>query len=93
MDNTLRFFILILRLSFGALALALALLTAAALGVPAFAADLAALGMPAPLSWPAALIECALALAAFFLHRPAPRLAAGRTTAGSKGKAARPATP
>lgn len=71
MDHTLRSLVLLLRLSFGALALTLAMLTAAALGVPAFAADLAAQGMPLPLSWPAVLLECAFALAAFFLHRPA----------------------
>lgn len=70
MNTTLRFHLLLLRLSFGALALALAMLTAAAAGVPAFAAALAAQGMPLPLSWPAALAECALALGAFFLHQP-----------------------
>lgn len=73
MDNMLRFLVLLLRLSFGALALALAMLTAAALGIPAFAADLVAQGMPTPLSWPAALAELVLALAAFFLQRSAPR--------------------
>lgn len=73
MDHSLRLLVLLLRLSFGALALALAMLTAAALGVPAFAADLVALGLPTPLSWQAALAECVLALAAFFLYRPAPR--------------------
>lgn len=84
MDNTLRFFVLLLRLSGGALALALAMLTAAALGVPAFAADLAAQGMPTPLSWPAALAECMLALGAFFLHRPGPRrVARGRVQAAA----------
>ncbi len=70
MDHTLRSLVLLLRLSIGALALTLAMLTAAALGVPAFAADLVAQGMPIPLSWPAVLLECVLALAAFFLHRP-----------------------
>jgi len=80
MDHTFRSLVLLLRLSFGALALTLtlAMLTAAALGVPAFAADLAAQGMPIPLSWPAVLLECVLALAAFFLHRPA--LGAGLTS-------------
>lgn len=78
MNPTLRTLVLLLRLSFGALALALAMLTAAALGVPAFAQALAGQGMPLPLSWPAALAECVLALAAFFLHRPAPRLVASR---------------
>ena len=69
----------------GALALALAMLTAAALGVPAFARALIEQGMPLPLRWPAALAECALALAAFFLHRPRPRLVArGRAPAGLK---------
>lgn len=66
MNLTLHSLVLLLRLSFGALALTLAMLTAAALGVPAFAADLAAQGMPMPLSWPAVLLECVLALAAFF---------------------------
>lgn len=73
MEHALRTLVLLLRLSFGALALALAMLTAAALGVPAFAADLVALGMPAPLGWPAVLAESVLALAAFFLHRSGPR--------------------
>jgi hypothetical protein len=76
MDHTDRTFVLLLRLSVGALALALAMLTAAALGVPAFAQALLGQGMPLPLSWPAVLAECALALAAFFLHRPRPRLVA-----------------
>ncbi|MGI4844830.1 MAG: hypothetical protein ACRYF7_16070 [Janthinobacterium lividum] len=75
MHHALLSLVLLLRLSFGALALTLAMLTAAALGVPAFAADLVAQGMPMPLNWPAVLVECALALAAFFLHRPGPRLA------------------
>lgn len=85
MDNTLRLLVLLLRLSFGAFALALAMLTAAALGVPAFAADLVAQGMPMPLSWPAALAECALALAAFFLYLPGPGLVEqGRAPAGMR---------
>ena len=79
MNHALLSLVLLLRLSFGALALTLAMLTAAALGVPAFAADLVAHGMPMPLSWPAVLVECALALAAFFLHRPGPRLGSGLT--------------
>jgi len=70
MDHTFRSLVLLLRLSIGALALTLAMLTAAALGMPAFAADLAAQGMPMPLSWPAVLLECVLAVAALFLHRP-----------------------
>ena len=74
MNHTLRTLVLLLRLSFGAFALALAMLTAAALGVPAFAQALTGQGMLLPLSWPAALVECGLALAAFFLHQSAPRL-------------------
>lgn len=78
MNNTLRFFLLLARLSLGAFALALGLLTLAALLAPGFGAALAAQGMPTPLSWPAALAECALALAALFLQKPAPRSAAPR---------------
>lgn len=85
MDHTYRTFVLLLRLSIGALALALAMLTAAALGVPAFAQALLEQGMPLPLRWPAVLAECMLALAAFFLHRPRPRLVAqGRAPVGMK---------
>ena len=58
MDHTFRSLVLLLRLSIGALALTLAMLTAAALG------------MLMPLSWPAVLLECVLAVAALFLHRP-----------------------
>jgi len=58
MDHTFRSLVLLLRLSIGALALTLAMLTAAAQG------------MPMPLSWPAVLLECVLAVAALFLHRP-----------------------
>ena len=70
MKNTVRFLFLVARLSVGACALALGLLTLTALAAPKFAAALAAQGMPTPLSWPAALAECGLALAAFFLHAP-----------------------
>lgn len=87
MNPTLRTLVLLLRLSFGALALALAMLTAAALGVPAFAQALAGQGMTLPLSWPAALAECGLALAAFFLHRPAPRLVVSRGVPAGMKKA------
>lgn len=58
MDHTFRSLVLLLRLSIGALALTLAMLTAAAQG------------MLMPLSWPAVLLECVLAVAALFLHRP-----------------------
>ena len=84
MNPTLRTLVLLLRLSFGALALALAMLTAAALGVPAFAQALAGQGMFLPLSWPAALAECGFALAAIFLHRPAPRLVSRSIPVGMK---------
>lgn len=66
MNNTLRFYFLLARLSIGALALALGLLTLTALARPDFAAVLAVQGMPTPLTWPAALLECLLALLAFF---------------------------
>lgn len=87
MNNTLRFFLLLVRLSIGAFALALGLLTLAALLAPGFAAALIAQGMPTPLNWPAALLECALALAAFFLQEPAPRRAAQRGAQAGMKKA------
>ncbi|SFC31800.1 DoxX family membrane protein [Massilia yuzhufengensis] len=48
---------LLLRLALGAAWLAHALFALVALGVPAFAASLAAQGLPLALSWPVALLE------------------------------------
>lgn len=77
---------LLLRLVFGALSLALAFLTLAALASPSFAQALAAQGMPLPLSWPAALAEFGSALVFLSLRAPRPRLVAGqrRSAAGMK---------
>ncbi|WP_288381905.1 hypothetical protein [uncultured Massilia sp.] len=71
MNNTVRFLLLGTRLSVGAFALALGLMTLVALGVPDFARALAGQGMPTPLTWPAALVECVIALVAIFLPVPA----------------------
>lgn len=87
MNNTVRFLLLGARLSVGACALALGLLTLTALAAPNFAAALAAQGMPAPLTWPAALAECWLALAALFLHAPVARSVAPREQGGRPGYA------
>lgn len=85
MNNTVRFLLLSARLSIGAFALALGLLTLTALAAPDFAAALAAQGMPAPLTWPAALIECMLAVAAFFLEAPVLRRVARRENRSRAG--------
>ncbi|RZA32277.1 MAG: hypothetical protein EOP92_26845 [Lysobacteraceae bacterium] len=87
MNNSLRFYLLLVRLSIGALALAFGLLTLAAMLAPGFAAALMAQGMPTPLNWPAALLECALALAAFFVREPAPGRTAPRTAPAGMKKA------
>ncbi len=87
MNNTVRFLLLSARLSIGAFALALGLLTLTALAAPDFAAALVAQGMPAPLTWPAALAECGLALAAFFLHAPVARSVVPREQGSRPGYA------
>ena len=82
MNQSVHLAALLLRLSFGALALALGFLTLTALASPPFAAALVAQGMPLPLGWPAMLAEFGSALVFLGLHAPRPRRPAGRTSAG-----------
>ena len=82
MNQSVHLATLLLRLSFGALALALGFLTLTALASPPFAAALLAQGMPLPLGWPAMLAEFGSALVFLGLHAPRPRRPAGRTSAG-----------
>lgn len=82
MNRSVHLAALLLRLTFGALSLALGFLTLAALASPRFAAALVAQGMPLPLGWPAVLAEFGSALVFLGLHAPQPRRLAGSAKAG-----------
>ncbi|MCD2515449.1 hypothetical protein LQ564_03880 [Massilia sp. G4R7] len=82
MNQSVHLAALLLRLTLGALSLALGFLTLAALASGPFALALMAQGLPLPLSWPAVLAEFGSALVFLGLHAPRPRRVAGRARAG-----------